>query len=111
MANVIYCENALRDLEGIGDYIAEVLSSPTAALNTVNRIQNAIDKLCRFPLSGMRLSVIYDDIEADDYRVLVCGKYLAFYRPVEDTVYIDRILYGKRDYITILFGELPEEAE
>jgi prevent-host-death family protein len=40
-----------------------------------------------------------------DYRFLVCGSYLAFYHTLAKKVYIDRILYGKRDYIKILFGD------
>jgi len=40
-----------------------------------------------------------------DYRFLVCGNYLAFYRYKDATVYVDRILYGRRDYLKILFPE------
>ena len=42
-------------------------------------------------------------------RFLVIGKYLAFYRIVENEVYIDRILYGGRDYLRILFDDLTED--
>jgi plasmid stabilization system protein ParE len=73
----------------------------------LNKIQNVINPLADFPSIGKPLSAIYDD--ADDYRFLVCGKYLAFYHVLPDKVCIDRILYGKQDYIKILFGELPEE--
>ena len=40
-----------------------------------------------------------------DYRFLVCGNYLAFYRYKDAIVYVDRILYGRRDYVKILFPE------
>lgn len=43
-----------------------------------------------------------------DYRYLVCDKYLAFYRCISGDIYIDRILYGRRDYLTILFEESSE---
>jgi plasmid stabilization system protein ParE len=46
-----------------------------------------------------------------DYRFLVCGNYLAFYRCENRTIFVDRILYGRRDYVRILFPGLwlPEE--
>jgi len=90
-------------LEEIGDYIADELTSPEAALNTVESIQEAIDKLDGFLLMGTPLSSVHN--LATDYRFLVCGSYLAFYRPSEDKVFVDRILYGRRDYMAILFPE------
>ena len=40
-----------------------------------------------------------------DYRFLVSGNYLVFYRAYGKDVYIDRVLYGRRDYMLILFGD------
>jgi addiction module RelE/StbE family toxin len=108
VANISYSNAAIKDLEQIGDYIAEQLKNPGASLNTVNKIQNKIDTLSDFPLIGSPLSSIYEI--TTDYRFLVCGNYLAFYRPQDnDDVLIDRILYGRRDYLAILFGDLPQD--
>ena len=107
MAKIIYSGAAIKDLEQIGDYIAQQLKSPQAALNTVNRIQDSIDKLDYFPLIGAPVASI---IKIDtDYRFLVCGNYLAFYHQLENDVMIDRILYSRRDYLTILFGNLSSD--
>ena len=103
IVKINYSRAAIRDLEQIGDHIAEQLKNPQAALNTVNKIQSAIDKLADYSLIGAPLSSVYDT----DYRFLVCGNYLAFYRARESEVLIDRILYGRQDYIVILFGDLP----
>ena len=106
MATIDYSPGAISDLEQIGDYIELELSSPVAAINTVNKIQDSIDNLSTFPLMGTMLSSI---VGVDtDYRFLVCGKYLAFYRTDEVIVYVDRILYGKRDYIAILLPGIIE---
>jgi len=94
-------KEAESDLVQIGDYISEELNSPQAALNTLMGIKTSIDKLEDFPLIGAPLSSIFE-IDTD-YRFLVCGNYLAFYRTDEIDVYIDRIIYGKRNYISILF--------
>lgn len=42
-----------------------------------------------------------------DYRSLICGSYIAFYRVDDGKVYIERVLSGRRDYLRILFGDLP----
>ena len=78
MKKISYSGAAIIDLEQIGDYIAQQLKNPQAALNPVNKIQDAIDKLVKFPLIGAPLSSIYEI--NTDYRFLVCGNYLAFYR-------------------------------
>ena len=107
MAKIKCSQVAIRDLEQIGDYTTMEQKNPIAALNTVNHIQNTVDKLADAPHIGSPLSARYENV--GDYRYLVCGSYLVFYREQADVVYIDRILYGKRDYLNILFGELPEE--
>jgi len=104
-----YSAAAIKDLEQIGDYIAERLYNPQAAFNTVNKIQDAIDKLADFPLMGSSLSSI-TGIKTD-YRFLVCGNYLVFYRPLENKTLIIRIIYGRRDYIGILFGNIRRDDE
>ena len=68
-----------------------------------------IDDFVIFPLAGALVSsAVKIDIDID-YRFLVCGIYLSFYRIQEDDVYIDRALYGRRDYLAILLGNLPQD--
>jgi len=108
VVDIRYSTAAIEDIEQIGDYITETLKNPVAALNTVNKIQDAIDNLADFPLIGALLSSI---VETDtDFRFLVCGNYLVFYHSQGDDVYIDRVLYGRRDYLSILFEILPDET-
>lgn len=40
----------------------------------------------------------------------VSGNYITFYRVNIHEVYIDRILYGKRNYLRILFPDLPQNS-
>ena len=97
---------AENDLERIGDYIARQSGSFKTALNTIRKIKDRINDLKKFPLIGKRLSSI---ITIDtDYRFLGCGSYLAFYRYNNDDVFIDRILHGRQDYISILLGDIQE---
>lgn len=73
------------------------LGTPDAAENVVNRIMDTIDKLVDFAEQGVLLSSV-TDMETE-YIFLFSGNYMIFYRPEETDIYIDRILYGKRDII------------
>ena len=107
MSNIHYTPEAEDDLAGIKEYITEQLENPVAAVNTVTKIAKRIRELEQFPKIGTPLSSV---INIDtDYRFLVCANYLAFYRIDGNDVYIIRVLYGRRDYVTILFGELPQD--
>ncbi|MBQ9329810.1 MAG: type II toxin-antitoxin system RelE/ParE family toxin [Oscillibacter sp.] len=98
-----YTHEAQRDLDEIWDHIMFDLSNPTAAERTVERIMDRIEQLADFAEMGAPLHSVAD-VESD-HRFLVCGNYLAFYRVAGKEVYIDRILYGRRDYLRILFGD------
>jgi plasmid stabilization system protein ParE len=97
---------AKRDLEDIKTYITETLENPIAALHVVSRITASLKNLKDMPSIGPHLSpkVPFET----NYRFLVCGSYIAFYRCEGKTVFIDRVLYSKRDYMKILFPELAK---
>lgn len=103
MAEIKFSPEAINDLQQTKEYIIEELCNEQAAVNTVSKITKRIRMLADFPESGVLLSSIID-IETD-YRFLVCGNYTAFYRVENSMVYIVRILYGRRNYVQILFGE------
>ena len=102
MAKINYSPSALEDLREIKSYISEELCSEPAAINTIEKIMKRIRQLADFPDLGAPLSSIID-LEVP-YRFLVCGNYIAFYKTDADNVYIIRVLYGKRNYMQILFG-------
>ena len=107
--SVLYTAAARRDLEEIRDYIAEELSNPDAAGHTVNAILNAAERLEQFALLGAPLASVTG--VKSEYRFLVSGSYLVFYRIKGQNVFIDRILYGKRNYLKVLFQEFQTETE
>ena len=108
MAKILFSPAAKQDLIEIGDYIAQRLHNRAAARNTVGRIQSAVFHLRDFPESGTPLLLPGVHIL---YRYLVCGSYMVFYHLAEDTACIDRIPYGRRDYMHLLFGNVFEEGE
>jgi plasmid stabilization system protein ParE len=108
MNKLHYSPESLIDLDEIWTYIFEELQNPTAAQKTLDGILDTIKKLKEFSEMGPELFSV-TDVE-NGYRFLVCGNYLVFYRVNGVEVNIDRILYGRRDYLRILFGNLSEEA-
>lgn len=107
MAEIKFSPDALADLKQTRTYIEEELCSKHAAANTISKIMEHIRGLADFPEIGAPLSSIVNF--ATDYRFLVCGNYTAFYRYEQNTVYIARVLYGRRDFMRILFKDVPEE--
>lgn len=98
---------ALQDLKEIKAYINDKLCNPDAALRVVGDIIKTYERLTELPSIGKKLSAVID-VETD-FRYCVSGSYLIFYRIDSEYVSIYRILYGRRDYTRILFGDLPEE--
>ena len=98
---------AEKDLEEIKVYITETFGNPTAAIAMVTRIIHGIKQLKITPVAypSLATKVPFDT----NYRYLVCGNYIVFYRYEDKTIFVDRVLYGKRDYIKILFPELSQD--
>lgn len=92
---------AMEDLIEIKDYITRELENPLVAMNTINNIIERYEKLRRFPLMGSDLS---SKVNVNtDFRYLVSGNYIIFYRVNNEFVSIYRILYAGRDYLKVLF--------
>ena len=107
MANINVSVEARNDMSEISRYITIELNSPVAAKNTLRKITKSIRNLQAFPDIGAPLASIIDF--PTDYRFLVCGNYLVFYCHENSEVYIIRVLYGKRDYLKILFSETVKD--
>ena len=92
---------AIADVQKIKTYIAE--DNPQAAARMGNILYSRIEKLADFPEMGASLSSKIDI--KTDYRYLVCGTYLIFYKIEGEFISVYRVLNGVRDYLSILFTE------
>lgn len=92
---------AKKDLLEIKAYITEESENPKAAVGVVAEIIESYQKLKVFPQMGRKLSSKIG--VTTDYRYLISGKYMIFYKIDDIYVSIYRILYGKRDYIKLLW--------
>ena len=102
-----YSLESRRDLDDIWDYIVLELQNRSAAERVTNRIMDAVDQLKSFAELGTPLSSIAD--VSSEYRYLVSGNYMVFYRVQGSDVYIDRVLYGRSNYMSVLFNDLLGE--
>ena len=83
--------------------------NPGASKGMLKSITAQLRTLEQFPETG---TLILPRESPVVYRCLVCGSYMAFYHIQGDIAVVDRILYGRRDYLAILFGDqLYEETE
>ena len=110
MIEVLISPLARADMQEIADYIRREKRNGDAATRLLRRFQNEIGSLRRFPESGAPL--ITSGTDRCLYRYLVSGSYLIFYHCDQNAVLVDRVLYGRRDYLALLFGStLNEETE
>lgn len=90
MAEVVWTEPALSDLDAIADYIA--LENPDAARELVQRIFHHIGQLATHPQSGAKPQ----ELRGWRYRQIVEPPCRVFYREDSDRVYILYVMRAER---------------
>lgn len=98
---------AMQDMQDIKMYITSELQNPDAAMKILQKIIAAYKRLPEFPLMGTSLSLVL--AIPTEYRCLVRGNYIIFYKVEGEYISIYRVLYGRRDYLRIFFGKLPDD--
>jgi len=94
-----FSPDADRDLEEIGDFIAE--DNPDAAIAFVQRLRRRCHDLLTFPFAGRKR----DEIRTG-YRSVVEGEYTIFYRMARpDELIIIHVIHAKRDLSSITFSD------
>ena len=95
-------QKAADDLDGIVSYIASELSNPQAAADFLSRLEKVIDEIRSFPERGAPVNNEF--LSNTKLRKKTVGSYLLYYLsvPETETVYIVRIVYGKRNMEEIL---------
>lgn len=91
---------ARLDMEQIFNYIAVELCNPTAAIGQINDFEKAFDNICSFPESCPFINNEY--VKDKSLRKLVVNNYIAFYRIRDKEIEVVRVLYGMRNYETLL---------
>ncbi|MCV6610163.1 MAG: type II toxin-antitoxin system RelE/ParE family toxin [Amphritea sp.] len=102
MAEIVWTEPALNNLEELAEYIA--ISNPKAAKRLVANVFEKIQRLTLFPESGR----IPEEINTFNYREIVVNPCRIFYKYEGDSVYILHIIRQERDLKRYLLGVHPD---
>jgi len=90
MAEIVWTEPALNDLDAIADYIA--LDDPEAARHLVQKVFRHVEQLARHPQSGSRPK----ELKGRRYRQIVEPPCRIFYRVEGTRVFILYVMRGER---------------
>ena len=90
---VEYSKVAVRDLDRVW---AEASKSKEITGKYLDELLDKIEAKADFPASG---SPLYYENGFTGYYFIVFKAYLVFYRIKDSSILVDRILYGKSDYM------------
>jgi plasmid stabilization system protein ParE len=90
MAEIVWTEPALNDLEAIADYIA--LDDPEAARTLVRNVFRHVDQIARRPKSGSKPK----ELKGWRYRQIIEPPCRIFYREESSRVLILHVMRGER---------------
>ncbi len=94
-----YSEAAVRDLERVHSEVYDASKSNYIAAEYINDMLDKVELKADFPKSG---SPLYYGNDFTGYYFVVFKAYMIFYRIDGDVLLVDRILYGKSDYMRSL---------
>ena len=104
MAQIIWAEPALADLNEIAEYIA--LDNPEAAKQLVQNVFNSVTRLEDFPRSGMRPP----ELKRSRYREVIVGPCRIFYRENEERLFILLVMRSERQLRNFILSDRENGA-
>jgi len=99
MAQVIWTEPALLDLESIAEYIA--IDKPSATSHLVKKVFATTERLEQFPESGRKPP----EFKKTRYLEVIVNPCRIFYRIESDKVYILYVMRSERELRKYLLNE------
>ena len=90
MAQIIWTEPALYDLDEIAEYIA--LDKPNAAKKLVGNVFTKVERLENFPKSGRKPP----ELNESRYREVVVPPCRVFYRIEDETIFILYVMRNEK---------------
>ena len=103
MAQIIWTEPALLDLNEIAEYIA--LDKPDAASNLVQKVFSKTERLEESPESGRKPP----EIKKSRYKEIIVDPCRIFYRIEKNKVYILYVMRSERKLRKYLLSERSKE--
>ena len=103
MAQIIWTEPALLDLNEIAEYIA--IDKPSAAIHLVQKVFSSTDRLEQFPESGRKPPVLTKSI----YLEIIINPCRIFYRIEHYKIYILYVMRSERKLRKYLLNARAKE--
>lgn len=103
MAQIVWTEPALQDLNEIAEFIA--LDKITAAKKLVQKVFSKTERLERFPNSGRKPP----ELENSRYLELIVNPCRIFYRVEKDKVYILYVMRSERSLRNFILDDRANE--
>lgn len=94
-----YSKDAIRDLDRAWSEVLKVSKSYDIATKYIDDLMDKVAAKADQPKSG---SPLYYEDSFTGYYFVVFKSYMASYRLQDNIVLVDRILYGKSDYMRCL---------
>ena len=104
MAQIIWTEPALQDLNEIAEFIA--LDKISAANKLVQKVFSSVERLKKFPKSGRKLP----ELENSRYLELIVNPCRIFYRVEKDKAYILYVMRSERTLRNFLLDDREKES-
>ena len=104
MAQIIWTEPALQDLNEIAEFIA--LDKITAANKLVQKVFSSTERLETFPKSGRKPP----ELENSRYLELIINPCRIFYRVEKDKVYILYVMRSERSLRNFLLDDRANKS-
>ena len=87
------------DLDRVWSEVFEASKDYDIAAQYVNELMDKVEAKAEHPKSG---SPLYYEDSFTGYYFVVFKSYLAFYRLENGVILVDRILFGRSDYLKVL---------
>ena len=97
---LLYSPLAQQDFRRHYQYISQALHNPPSAKKIVTDILDGAEKLESFPFIGSSVEGL--STETGEYWVIGIRNYLVFHRVSDSSIFVDRILFKRRDYLPLL---------
>lgn len=105
MAELIWTEPALSDLNEIAEYIS--FENVPAARKLVQQVFSAVERLERHPTSGKAPK----ELESNRYREVVCGPCRVFYRHSNGQVIILYVMRSERELRNFILEDRNDRGD
>jgi toxin ParE1/3/4 len=103
MAQIVWAESALLDLNDVAEYIA--LDKPSAARRLVQDIFARIDLLEQAPKSGG----VPPELKRSRYREFIVGPRRVFYQPTAGSIFVLHVMRSERMLRKYILSERENE--